>query len=165
MTDKELRKLSRAELLEMLIEQSGEMQKLREKLAVAEESLRNREIAIEKSGSIAEAALQLNGVFEAAQLACQQYTDNLEQFSRRQEEICAQREAESQAKASQIIADAEKKREELERETRKKCIVMVRKAKAEAQRYWDEVSAKLDDYYAKHTGLRELLSISTPGKS
>ena len=36
-------------------------------------------IAIEKAGSLAEAALQLNSVFEAAQNACAQYTQNIQQ--------------------------------------------------------------------------------------
>ena len=44
MTDQELKKLSRKDLLEMLIEQSKEMLELREKLNEAELSLRSREI-------------------------------------------------------------------------------------------------------------------------
>ena len=84
MTEKELRRLSRAELLEMLISQSIELQNCREKLAEAEAALQNRSIAIDKAGSIAEASLMLSGVFDAAQLACQQYTDNIRQLSERQ---------------------------------------------------------------------------------
>ena len=67
MTDKELKNLSRRDLLEMLIEQSKELQRLREKLAETEALLEKKEISISNVGSIAEAALQLNGVFEAAQ--------------------------------------------------------------------------------------------------
>ena len=78
MTDKELRQLGRRELLEMLIEQGKELQSLRDRLAEAERALQDREIKIRKAGSIAEAALQLNGVFEAAEMACRQYIENVQ---------------------------------------------------------------------------------------
>ena len=38
------------------------------------------------------------------------------------------------------------------------CAEMLEKAKANAQRYWDELVAKLDAYYDAHAGLRELLA-------
>lgn len=165
MTDKEIRKLSRAELLEMLIEQSKEVQMLREKLAAAEEALRNKEIAIDKAGSIAEAALMLNGVFEAAQLACKQYTDNIKELSQRQEAVCTKMEADSRMKAQQLIEQAEKKQKILETTTKANCDEMIAKAKSESQRYWDEVSAKLEAFYAEHAGLRELLSFVAKKKT
>ena len=77
MTDKELRRLSRRELLEMLIMQMEENEKLSQELETAQEMLRKREIVIERAGSIAEAALALNGVFEAAQAAADQYMENI----------------------------------------------------------------------------------------
>lgn len=77
MTDRELRKLKRAELLEMMIAQNKEIELLREKLMRAEEKLKEREIRIGKAGSIAEAALQLNHIFEDAQRAADQYLENV----------------------------------------------------------------------------------------
>lgn len=77
MTDRELRRLSRSELLEMLIAQTAENDQLKTRLAQAEAQLRDRRIAIDKAGSIAEAALQLNNVFEAADRAAQQYLENV----------------------------------------------------------------------------------------
>ena len=69
MTDNDVKKLSRKDLLEMLIDQSREIESLRAKLSEAEAALKNREIAIDKAGSIAEASLLLNGDFEADQAA------------------------------------------------------------------------------------------------
>lgn len=77
MTDKELKRLSRSELLEMLIAQIEENQKLNRHLAQAREALQNRQISLESAGSIAEAALRLSGVFEAADRAAQQYLDSV----------------------------------------------------------------------------------------
>lgn len=59
MTDKELRKLRRIELLELLVEQGEEMERLRGQLQKAQEALQERTIVIQKAGSLAEAALRL----------------------------------------------------------------------------------------------------------
>lgn len=81
MTDQELRKLSRADLLELLLQQAKENERLREQLKQAQEQLASRKIEIEKAGSIAEAALQLNGVFEAAEKAAAQYLENVRRLA------------------------------------------------------------------------------------
>ena len=158
MTDKELKRLSRGELLEMLIQQSKELERLRKQLDAAQTALQNREIAITNAGSIAEAALQLNGVFTAAQDACQQYMENICHLSQNQERICAQRDAESQAEAKRIVEEARKESEALEHETRMMCAEMVTNAKAESQAYWDEVSRRLVAFSTEHAELQQLLS-------
>ena len=75
--------------MEMLLKLSTENQELREELAAAEAALNDKRIKIDRAGSIAEASLSLNGVFEAAQAACRQYIENIEALSLRQAEICA----------------------------------------------------------------------------
>ena len=75
MTSKELKRLSRRELLEMLIEQMKENQRLRNRLEQTE--LENRELVSLRAGSMAEAAMQLNGVFEADDKAARQYLENV----------------------------------------------------------------------------------------
>ena len=75
MTEKELHKLKRGELLEMMLAQSREIDALRARVSELEEKLADREIRIRESGSSAEAALKINGIFEAAQAAADQYPD------------------------------------------------------------------------------------------
>lgn len=77
MTDKELRKLSRRELLELLIEQTRRADELEKKLQEAKNNLKSRDIDIDNAGSIAEAALKLNGIFEAAEKAASQYVHSV----------------------------------------------------------------------------------------
>lgn len=77
MTDKELRRLSRRDLLEMLIAETEENERLRTQLEKAQAALNNRRILLEQSGSMAEAALRLNGVFEAVDRAAWQYLENI----------------------------------------------------------------------------------------
>lgn len=79
MAGKDLRKLSKTDLLELLIEQGRENLALKAKLEKAEAELAERRLHMEQSGSIAEAALKLSGVFEAAQKAIDLYRENCEQ--------------------------------------------------------------------------------------
>lgn len=82
MTEKELKRLSRAELLELLLEQVEENEALRAEIADLKGQLEDRVIKIENAGSIAEAALRLNGVFEAAEAAAKQYVDSLKELEK-----------------------------------------------------------------------------------
>lgn len=77
MTEKELKHLSRAELLELLLAQTEENEKLKQQLEQAQKQLADRRILIEESGTMAEAALKLNGVFDAVDKAVRQYLENV----------------------------------------------------------------------------------------
>lgn len=77
MTDKELKKMTRGELLELLIEQMEENERLKVALYDTQMLLDERKIVIENSGTMAEAALKLNKVFEAADAAAKQYIESL----------------------------------------------------------------------------------------
>ena len=81
MTNKELRRLSRRELLELLIEQGKKAERLQEQLDEANAKLLSREIQVASAGSIAEAALRLNHIFEDAQAAADQYLENIKALS------------------------------------------------------------------------------------
>ena len=96
MTDRELRKLKRVELLELLVEQAAEMEELRRELKEAREALQNREILLAESGTLAEAALRINEVFAAADRAAQDYLHNVRAIAARREEA-AQPDGKEQA--------------------------------------------------------------------
>lgn len=77
LSEKELRRLRRVDLLEMLVEQGRELERTRAELDKARAALGRRELIMAESGSIAQAALQLNDVFEAAQAAADQYVESV----------------------------------------------------------------------------------------
>jgi DUF438 domain-containing protein len=81
MTDKKLQKLSRRELLEIMISQGEEIERLKAQLEEANKKLSGQEIAISESGSIAEAALKLNKIFEDADAAARQYLANVQKMA------------------------------------------------------------------------------------
>lgn len=78
-----LRKLNKLQLLELLAQQEKELASLRAALAERDEELERRTLMLEEAGSIAEAALKLNGVFEAAQRAADQYLENIREMQKR----------------------------------------------------------------------------------
>lgn len=154
---KEMKKLRRDQLLEMLIEQTKRKDELEALLAEAEKKLQNREIALQEAGTMAEAALGLNAVFEAADAAASQYLENIRTLSNRQKTLTEQLEVEVQEKCAALEAAAWKHCEAMEAETRKKCADMTAKAKQEADAYWAEVSKRMEQYLQDHEELTEWL--------
>lgn len=75
--EKDLSKLKRSELLEIMLAQSEEIDRLRTEIAECKAQLADRRIAIQESGSIAEASLRLTKVFEEAQKACDLYLESV----------------------------------------------------------------------------------------
>lgn len=74
---KTIKRMSKKDLLEILVLQSKKIDELQEKIDKLSKELNDRQIMISESGSIAEAALKLNKVFEIAQQAANQYLDSI----------------------------------------------------------------------------------------
>ena len=98
MTEKELKKLSRMDLLKLLMLQTKENERLQAELDAANAKLADRTLRVNRAGSIAKAALEINGVMEAAQAAAQQYLDNIKLV-----------EAETRRKSALLLAELEEK--------------------------------------------------------
>lgn len=77
MTEKELRRLKRTDLYEIMLAQSEEIDKLREELATLKKQLEDKRILFEKMGTLAEASLALTDIFEEAQKAADLYLYNI----------------------------------------------------------------------------------------
>lgn len=128
MTDKELKRLSRTELLEMLLEQTKEVERLRRELEITTAQLNDRRLLLDNSGSIAEAALHLNGVFEAAQAAADQYLENI-----------TAREQEIEAHCQNIKA-----------RTEAECDALRQQAEKDAAAFWEEIRERIKNPYEEH---------------
>lgn len=85
MTEKELLKLKRSEMLEIMLAQSREIDSLREELAEKNKKLEDKRIKLKESGSIAEASLKLTEIFEEAQKAADLYVENIRRRADRKE--------------------------------------------------------------------------------
>ena len=135
MTEKELRRLSRTDLLELLLAQRRENEQLRCILDETQAQLADRTIKIDQAGSIAEASLQLSGIFTAAQDSCQYYMDNIRMLSERQSQVC----------------------QKMEQETKEKCDRMVAEAELKTQQCWENCSARIKALVDSIEGLQQVM--------
>lgn len=143
MTQQELKKLRRIDLLELLLEERRENEMLRVQLKTVCKKLDDRTVQLEKAGSIAEASLQLNGVFEAAEAAAAQYLENIRRLSDEEEAVCQRMEAEARKRADDICAEAD---------------AYSRKVRSEADQYQKHVLEKMQALLQDKNNLRCKLS-------
>lgn len=80
--EKSLRKLSRKDLLEIILMQNKKIDNLEIELENTKKQLNDKNILIKESGSIAEAALKLNHIFELAQKAADEYLANVKRVTK-----------------------------------------------------------------------------------
>lgn len=122
MTEKELKKLSRIELLELLVEQTERCEDLERKLAEAEQKLakteqklENQALNVKEVGTLADACLKVNKIFEAADAAAKQYLANIKVYDDRKKEMlaeterrCAEMEHLAEAKVAALKEEVDK---------------------------------------------------------
>lgn len=158
MAEREVKRLSKYEMQEIILAQDKEIEELKNLLDIKEKLLEDRTIRLLESGSIAEAALKLNGIFEAADAAVKNYVESIEALRTRQEEICAKREEESVRKAEEIIADATQKKDqmtmqckELEEQTKKQCELLL-------ERFEDQCTNLIKSTRTQCTSLEDVMN-------
>jgi cell division septum initiation protein DivIVA len=146
MTDKELKHLSKMELLIIIRDQENELQALQAEIDQLKLAAEDHQIHMEKCGSIAEASLQVNGVFTAAQNAADQY---LAEVKKKQEN--------AETEAAQILERARRDAALQMRAAEQNSTQMLQQARTNAAKYWEELSGKLETFYESHSGLEQLI--------
>lgn len=108
MTDKEFKRLSRHQLIEIIYQFQLQVDKLTEQNQELERELADKRLCLENAGNIANAALEINDCFRSAQNAAEQYLNEIQairdETERERQSILSQ----AQAEAAAIIADAKK---------------------------------------------------------
>lgn len=168
MDDRNLKKLNRKELLELLVASEEDNVQLRNRLEEQDALLRSKDIKATNAGSLAEAALALNGVFDQADRAAAQYLENIRRSGEEQKAVREKQIAEAEQQARGILDDAEairlQARETLAAAEAEKLRAekLLADAEAEKQRkmqaadeYWQDLSRRLDLFYLQHPGLEE----------
>ena len=75
--NKELKKLKRKELLELLLEQTKRIEELENEIDNLNKKLESKKVIFKNAGSLADAALQLSGIFSVAQETADIYLSNI----------------------------------------------------------------------------------------
>lgn len=135
--DRKMKKLNRAELLEMLLTQTREVERLRAELEQTKLLLNAKQLTIAEAGSLAEAVLKLNGVYTSIQAAADQYLQNIQDMQRRTEAKCR----------------------EMEEQTAQRCEALLRYAELTARRKAEQASEIMED--AQWQQLLDLLDQET----
>mgnify|MGYP001304133271 CR=1 FL=1 len=149
MTDNEIRRLGKTELLSILRDQEAELEQLRTQVAQLQSQQKSRIIQLEECGFIAEASLQINQIFRVAQASADQYLANIRQ-----------KEADAENTATRVEAEANERAEAQIRATEIKCRQMEAESQRKAIAYWDALQLQLEQFYSSHEGLKNMLIAS-----
>ena len=128
MTEKELKKLNRYQLLELIILQTEQIAELEKQLSHTKEQLDAQQIQSSQAGSIADAAMQLSGIFKAAQKAADTYLENVKRHTDNADRI----EAEATAAAEQLLEKARTEADSLTKNAKTEATTLVENAQTEA---------------------------------
>ena len=107
MVSKELKKLSRRELVDIIYQMKKNEQQLHNEIASLQEALQDKRLRLSMAGSIAEAALSLTDIFSSAQTAADRYLKEISCMKQDAEIQCAQMIAEAKEQSDRIISEAE----------------------------------------------------------
>ena len=110
MVGRELKRLSRRELVDIIYQLKKNEQENREKIEALEKALQDNRIRISVAGSIAEAATNITGIFSTAQRTADLYLNELAAMKRETEKECAKMLERARKEAAMILADAQNKR-------------------------------------------------------
>ncbi len=142
MAEKNIRKLRRSELIEIIYQLKKSEQNLQAQVQALQEQLLDKNLKIEKAGSIAEAALLLSDIFSSAQTAADTYVAEIRN-----------RHAGAEAECSKIISEAKKEAEEILRRANRQKDSIEQQCKASRAELWKVQNV-----------LRELTGDLTDGK-
>lgn len=135
MTDKEFKKLSRAELIEIIYQLQKKEKLYLDEIEKLQKEADLKQLKIKDAGSIAEAVVGLSDIFEQAQKIADKYLDEVHAANSDVEE-----------RANKIIADAEAK-----------AAMIKANAELEAENKWKSVNEKVSKLLQAHSELSSLL--------
>ena len=118
-----------------------------QELKEAKQALQNREIQINEAGSIAEAALQLNGIFEWRKLPANSISTTFKSSTTAKRPCARSRQKKAAKKPNALLEETAQKCKEQEEACRRRCEEMEAEAKRRAAAYWADVSRRLQIIY------------------
>ncbi len=107
MTDKEFRRLSRADLIEIIYELQQSEKALQTEVEDLKRQLQDRRITIENAGSLAEVLAKLSGLFEAAQTTADEYVEGT-QRDRAEAQTLLEEAKSTREQADSYLADVKR---------------------------------------------------------
>lgn len=141
MTDKELKHLNRGELIDIIYELQKRYADSENEIKQLQADLEKKELSIAEAGSIAEAALKVNGVFEAAQAAADQYLLSIQSANA---DTAAKIER-AKKQSEDVLRQANLRAASIVQEAEKKAASIIANANQEAENSWNQFQKKADE--------------------
>ena len=105
MISKELKKLNRRELVDVIYQLKKNEEQMQEQIAALEAGLQDRRIHLSVAGSIAEAATDITGIFSVAQSTADLYLQEIASMKEDAQRECDKMIEEAKKKVESIMAD------------------------------------------------------------
>ena len=131
MEEKKLKKIGKKELLEILLSQANRIDELEKELSKVQKQLESKKFELTECGNLAEAALKLNGVFETAQAAAEQYLLNVQEKCKKIEKDTMKA---CEHEKNKIIKNTERICDRKKREAEKYLVTVVNKTKKQTKK-------------------------------
>lgn len=112
MTDKEFKRLSRSQLIDVIYQFQLQVDTLTEQNRELERELADKRLRLNNAGSIADAALEMNDCLRNAQAAADQYLTEIRVMREETEAECQRVLAQARLEALAILAGAKKAQDE-----------------------------------------------------
>lgn len=175
MADKELKKMNRRELIEIIYALQQSEETLKKKNLLLQRKLDDRTLRISKAGSIADAAMALNDIFKNAQETADQYIHSVkvaqahakkeaEKELREAKEEAEKIRTESNKEAKKLIFEAKEVSEHIMAETEKQKKQIEEKTEWEISNKWKIFNEKVNGILSEHSAIRDLLEGRTDGE-
>lgn len=113
MISKELKRLSRRELVDIIYHLKKNEQQKQEQITALEEALQEKRIRISVAGSIAEAAMDITNVFSTAQTTADLYLQEISCMKQDAEIECAKMLDDARKKVEKMLSDGQKQYDDL----------------------------------------------------
>ena len=113
MIGKELKKMSRRELLDIIYQMKKNEQRMQEEIDSLQEALQDKRIRLSEAGSVAEAAASITNLFSAAQMTADLYLQEITSMKEETERACAKKIDAANQTVTKIMSDGEKQYTEL----------------------------------------------------
>lgn len=113
MINKDLKRLSRRELVDIIYQLKKNEQQLQEKIDVLEAQLNDRRIRISAAGSVADAAVDITGILSNAQTTADLYLEEISSMKQDTEKECESMIEAAKKKVEEIMDDAQRRYDSL----------------------------------------------------
>ncbi len=111
MINKDLKRLSRRELVDVIYQMKKNEEQLQEKIVSLEQALEEKRIRLSSVGSIAEAAVDITNVFSAAQTTADIYLREIQTMRENADKECKRMIEDAKVKVERILSAGNKQKE------------------------------------------------------